>query len=229
MPGGTDDVTRTTGFTFTGSYSYNDRYFADLTLRTNGSSRFGKDKKWANFWSLGLGWNLHNEAFMENVDWLKQFKVVASIGTTGNQALLANQSLAMYKYIMGTSYVGGFTGSTVSNMENPTLQWEQKLEKTVGFKGSIWKFDFNFNLYDNTTENLVTQLTLHPSSGFTSYYENIGEISNKGFDGDFSFTAFNNKNGFLKFDINFAHNKNKIEKISDAMKKYNENIMNAFT
>ena len=74
VPTGADGLNRSLGFLLTGGYSYKNRYMVDLTGKTSASSVFGTDNKWANFWSLGLAWNLHNEPFMSwSRNWLHQF------------------------------------------------------------------------------------------------------------------------------------------------------------
>jgi hypothetical protein len=89
-PRGVDGVSRELGFLLIGSYSYDRRYLSDFTVRTNASSQFGADKRWANFWSFGLGWNLHNEAWFDNVDFIDRLKLRGTVGSTGNQSFNTN-------------------------------------------------------------------------------------------------------------------------------------------
>ena len=97
-PSGITQTKRDIGILGTLSYTYLDKYLLDFTLRSNGSSMFGNDKRWATFWSVGIGWNLHKELFLSDVEWLNTLKLRASIGTTGNQNFQNNKSIAINGY-----------------------------------------------------------------------------------------------------------------------------------
>src|SRR5699024_7782488 len=103
-PRGVDGINRELGVLIIGTYSYDERYLSDLTLRTNASSQFGADKRWANFWSFGLGWNLHNEAFFEAVTFIDRLKIRGSLGSTGNQIFNTNASISTYTYYLQNFY-----------------------------------------------------------------------------------------------------------------------------
>jgi len=106
---------------------------------------FGNDKRWATFWSVGIGWNLHKELFLSDVEWLNTLKLRASIGTTGNQNFQNNKSIAINGYYTADRYRGAI-GSYLQNMQNPELKWEQKMDYNIGldavFMGVDIRMDF---------------------------------------------------------------------------------------
>ena len=103
-PVGISSITREISFLGTASYSYDDRYNVDLTFRESASSLYGADNRWLSAWSAGVAWNLHNEPFLRDQDVLKQFKIRASAGLTGNQNYDTNEVLATYLYYTGATY-----------------------------------------------------------------------------------------------------------------------------
>lgn len=221
-PTGMSSIRREAGFTGIAQYSYDDRLIADFTLRTNATSMFGSNNRWATFWSLGLGWNIHNERFITS-DEISQLRLRASIGTVGNQNFMNNRSLSVYEYVPDERY-NGKVGSWLQNMENPDLKWEQSLEKNVGFDVSAYGLTVTADLYHKSTKNTVTNLAIAPSTGFTSVSENIGTVENKGFEVRLNYRAINTQRAFLNISGSVASNKNTITKISDAMEAYNDRI-----
>lgn len=92
-PGGSESKSRRVGFVGNASYSFEDRYFVDASFRTDGSSLYGADKRFAPFWSAGIGWNIHRENFMSNVDWINRLKIRASVGETGSNNFSAYEAM----------------------------------------------------------------------------------------------------------------------------------------
>lgn len=211
------------------NYSFMDRYLVDASIRTTGSSQFGKDKRWGNFWSFGLGWNVHNEPFIANrkiANAINLLKIRGSYGYTGSQNFSSYQSIPTYQYY-SRYYYNASIGAYLQAFPNTKLQWQEKLDANLGIDLTLWKkLNITFNYYKATTKNSIGQLTVAPSIGFTSYAENIGDIENKGFDLNASYTVFNQPStrSYLTFNFSMAQNKNVIKKISDAMRKYNESL-----
>ena len=220
-PSGMSRKNRDIGILGTFSYTYMDKYLIDFTLRSNGSSIFGNDKRWASFWSLGLGWNMHKEKFMENLEWLDRLKWRFSVGTTGNQNFMNNRSMAINGYYLEDRYMGA-VGSYTQNMENPSLKWEQKLDYNAGFDAVFCGVDLRVDFYKSVTKDLVTNIGIAPSTGFKNVSENLGKVENKGFEIIGSYTPWRSRKGFVRVNASIAYNKDKIVEISDAMKKFNE-------
>lgn len=222
-PTGAAAITRELGFLGAFSYMYDNRFLTDLTLRTNASSQFGKDKRWANFWSLGLGWNLHNESFMEGLDAVKQFKIRGSLGSTGNSNFLANQAEATYNYYVESLYQG-FPGSYLANLSNSSLQWESKFDYNLGFDASVKNLSLKFDYYQSYTENLITDVSLPNSTGFTMVKDNLGKVKNTGLELYGSYLLYSKKNDFFSLHFGVETNKNQIVELSNAMKVFNANM-----
>lgn len=211
------------------NYSFKDRYLLDASLRTTGSSQFGRDKRWGNFWSVGVGWNMHNEPFIKNHEIgnvINLLKLRASVGYSGSQNFNAYQAIPTYEYY-SDYYYNGSNGAYLQAFPNTRLQWQEKFDKNIGLDLTLWeKLNLTFNYYQATTKNSISQLTVAPSVGFTSYAENIGDIENKGFDLDLNYLVFNipSTRSYLSLNFTIASNTNKIKKISDALRKYNETM-----
>lgn len=223
-PIGYSSINRQASFLLAASYDYDNRYLADATIRESASSLYGSDNRWANSWSFGIGWNLHNEAFIKNLAWLKQFKLRASVGLTGNQNFDTNAALATYKYYTGISY-GGFTGAYLSNMPNPKLKWEQKKDYNIGFDMRIAKLSLTFDYYSADTKNMLTNVSIPTSTGFAIVKDNLGLVRNSGVEAKANYTVWQNKKGFFNVYGTFTYTKNKIIRLSESMRAYNEKMM----
>lgn len=220
-PSGTSGFTREVGVLTVLSYTYMDRFLFDGTFRLNASSVFGSTNRWAPFWSVGVGWNLHKESFFKDLSDIKLFKIRGSVGSTGNQSFLTNKSLTVNNYYMNDRYTD-FIGAYAANMENPDLKWEQKMEYDAGIDAELYGFNFRFDVYKTLTQNLVTSLSTAPSTGFTNVSENLGFVENKGVEAYLSYTLFQNRNGFIRLSGSYTNNKNTILEISEAMRTYND-------
>lgn len=207
------------------NYSYDDRLLFDATFRTNASSQFGANQRWGNFWSLGAGWNMHNEKWLRSKEWFSRLKLRASVGSTGSQGNNAYQSLATYNY--SEKNYENKLGAYLMGMENKDLKWQKKMDYNVGMDMSV-KNNFNlvFDYYQSTTENLLVAFTLPPSTGFTTVQENVGKVRNTGVELSMSYMVLSRPQDrtFLTLSLRAAHNKNRVVKISDSMKAYNEKM-----
>lgn len=219
-PYGTTGLNRNLGFLLTSGYSYDNRYMVDLTGKTSASSVFGTDNKWALFWSFGLAWNLHNEEFLKGSDLLKQLKLRASMGSSGNQNYTTNKSITLYNYYF--KYYHGFSGALPANMSNPNLAWEQKMDYNVGLDMRAKRLTANLDFYIADTENLVFSQSILPSTGFTSVSSNMGTVRNKGVELNLSYTIWQERASYFSLLFNASLNDNRIYKLSSSLKEYNE-------
>jgi TonB-linked SusC/RagA family outer membrane protein len=219
-PTGSSAITRELGFLGAFSYMYDNRYLSDLTVRTNASSQFGTDKRWAKFWSFGLGWNIHNESFMKDFTAIKQLKLRGSLGSTGNSNFLTNQAVATYGYYTESTYQG-FPGSYLLNLANSGLQWESKFDYNAGLDLNINKLSLKFDYYLADTKNLITDVTTPGSTGFNSVKDNLGKVRNTGFELYASYLVWSRKSSFVTLNFGIETNKNKIVELSNAMKSFN--------
>lgn len=223
-PSGTDAITRETGFFSALNYSYNERYLADLTFRRQGSSVFGADNRWGNFWSAGIGWNLHREAFLSDKEWLSQLKLRASTGYTGSQNFNPYQAMATYSYFTDV-YYDNIVGARLLGLANDELKWQQTRDYNFGIDAQLLsRINLRLDYYISNTNSLLTDLSLPGSVGFSSIKENLGQVRNNGIDAVISFKAINkpSTNSFLNVFVNLGMNKNKLVKISDALNSLND-------
>lgn len=224
-PEGAESTTRNLGFNAVFNYSFDDRLLFDGTFRTSASSQFGANQRWGNFWGIGMGWNIHNEKWLKETGLFTRLKLRASVGSTGSQGTDAYQSLATYNY--SDKFYDDKLGAYLLGMENNDLQWQKKVDYNVGLDMTV-KNNFNlvFDYYQSITDNLLIAFTLPPSVGFNTVQENVGKVKNTGVEVSMSYTMLSRPKDrtYLTLSLRGAHNKNKIIRISDAMKAYNEKM-----
>jgi hypothetical protein len=194
----------------------------DATVKGSASSVFGTNNKWGTFWSAGFAWNLHHENFMSlTSSWLKMLKIRASLGSSGNQNFMTNNSLPVYKFY-NNAYYNGFTGAYLTNMENPDLGWEQKMDYNVGLDFRTNAISFVFDAYIADTENLVFSRSILPSTGYKMVSDNLGKVRNKGLEAGLTYRLWQRGASYVALLGKVALNDNRLLKISDALRSYNE-------
>ena len=219
-----DNETRLLGGFAILNYSLNDIYLFDASYRFDGSSEFGTDRKYAPFWSLGAGLNIHNYQYMQKYGWLNNLKVSASVGETGKSNFQPYVARNTLNAMLDDWYPTGIGASLVA-MGNENLTWEKLL--TWNFRADIGLFNrvmIKFDYYIKNTKDLVTEVSLPLSSGFSVYTDNIGEVENKGFEVDVNWRMYSTKDWDVSLFGNLAHNKNRLKSISETLKRYNERI-----
>ena len=222
-PDGSNSQTREIGFIGALNYSYADRYLFDASVRRTGSSQYGSDNRWGTFWSLGVGWNLHHEKFLENNNWIKYLKLRSSLGYTGSQNFSPYQARARYTY-NSTLYDGRF-GALLKGLPNSSLRWQRTKDWNSGFDLMLKGFlNVRFDYYISTTDDLLSDMSIPPSMGYTTYKENLGKIQNKGYEVNLSFTPYRDTKhqAWITINASALHNNNKIKRIYDIFKSSNE-------
>lgn len=227
-PGGTEATTRRIGVLANVNYIYDERYFADLAYRLDGASQFGTDKRFAPFWSAGVGWNLQYESFIkDNLTFIDRLKLRASYGVTGNQQFSAYQPLATYSYITNDRYKT-WLGATQTQLGNPDLQWQKTGKYNVGMESELFKgrLMVQADVYKEHTSNLLSSLELPYSNGFTSYVENIGQLEQTGWELMATVMIIRNNARRINWSVtgNLANNTDKIVQLSQAMKAANDKL-----
>lgn len=224
-PSTNENKTRDAGAISAFNYSYDNRYLFDASFRLSGSSQFGSKNRWGKFWSLGLGWNVHKEKFMEAATWLNQLKIRGSVGFTGSQNFNSYQSMSTWNYYSSTFY-DGRPSTYLLSMANNNLKWQRKYDQNIGFDFSAFSHRLNlrFDYYIATTDDLLTDVTIPSSTGFTSYKENLGKVQNKGTELYASYRIYqsSNKRDYVNLYANVTHNTNRIKEISNSLRTYNE-------
>lgn len=162
-------------------YNYADKYYLSASYRTDGSSRFHKDSRWGNFWSVGGNWRISQEIFMKDLSWINNLSVKASYGIQGNDNLktyYAWQSFYSLKYPNAEQ-----TGSALSSLENRDLRWEKNGNLNIGLEGRFWdRLSVGIEWYSRKTSDMLMAFPMAPSLGFKEYDTNIGSMRNTGWD-----------------------------------------------
>ncbi|GHT37602.1 SusC/RagA family TonB-linked outer membrane protein [Bacteroidia bacterium] len=204
------------------NYSYDGKYMATFTLRSDGSSVLAKGKKWHTYPALSLAWNIRKESFMKNFDRIDLLKIRAGYGQTSNQSISPYAtlgSLGQNKYNYGSDLVYGYYTSTLSN---PNLGWEYTYSYNLGIDFSLWnRLSGSIDLYSQNTQDLLVSQRLPHSSGVqSSVMVNVGKTQNKGI--EFSLHSDNftpaSKDGFAwKTDFNLYINRNKLVSLNSGI------------
>lgn len=203
------------------SYDYSERYFTDLVLRNDASSRFGSNKRNGLFYSVGLLWKIKKEGFLKNIDWLDEFDFKVSYGTQGNS------SIPPY---MTASYVGkvgqkkGKMSMGLMAYGNPDLGWERQSKFTAGFKGRFWNtLEFNVEYYNRITSDMLFEVPISHTSGlaigqlgFVTHLENIGRYMNHGVDIRLAANIVRKQDYGISAYVNFSYNRDKVLELFDG-------------
>lgn len=224
-PGGSDDISRMIGVLGAANYTWKNRYFTDISGRLDGSSKFGGNNRWAKLWSVGIGWNVHEEAFLKDSKLISMLRLRASTGFTGSQNYNPNQALTMFDYIRGDFYFWSLPGASLTAMGNENLKWQRTRKHNIGVDLQLFnkRVSASGNFYIDDSMDALTQVSLPPSLGFNSYTENLGQVRNKGYEFNFSVIAISRpqENFYWTLFANAAHNKNTLMKISNFLDAWN--------
>lgn len=200
------------------NYGFKDKYFLTLTVRADGSSRFGNNNKWGSFPSAAVAWNAGKEDFIRQFKGISLLKFRFSAGLTGNQQIPTYKSLdeiTYYRYNFGNNIVSGYAPSTYAN---PNLTWEKTFQYDFGIDFGFLKNRVNivFDLYYKKTSDLLLNVPVPYTSGVANVFVNQGVVENKGVE-----IGINSQNiqGKLRWNTNFVFsaNKNKILSLGDGV------------
>ncbi|MCQ2163293.1 MAG: SusC/RagA family TonB-linked outer membrane protein [Bacteroidales bacterium] len=218
--------TRLASFLLMANYSWNDIYLLDVSMRADGSSEFGKDKKVAPFWAAGAGLNIHKYDFLKNNKTLSTLKLRASYGQTGKVNFPVYAAKSSYISTSTASWYLTGMGYMMQYLGNEALSWEKTNTIDLGFDLGFLqdRILLKASVYNKLTDDMITTVTLPSSSGFTSYMSNMGKVSNKGVELDLRCNIVNTKDWNVTLFGSLAHNENTILEISDALKAYNDKV-----
>lgn len=229
MPSGYNNKTRQFGITGNVNYTYNSLYYVDFSYRMDGNSSYGSDKKYAPFWSAGIGWNLHNEKFLKNNGIVNMLRLKASYGETGAASgALETDAYTYYKAINDNRYMN-WTGAALGGFGNPDLSWQTTKEMNIGTEFGLLdnRIKGSFEYYTKKTNNLLSSMDLPLAMGFSSYRANIGEVENKGWEAALQGFIIRDQKRKLNWMVGaqLVYNKNEITKLSQAIKEQTEAYM----
>lgn len=213
---------RSSSLFFNAGYSYDVRYLLDLNIRRDGSSVFGADNHFSTTWSVGLGWNLHNEQFMKGVSWLNYLKLRASVGNPGNQNFDDYVSMRIYGY--NNTYSSPF-GATVfvTNQGNRGLDWQQTLDMNVGFDLMLFnnRLKCYFDYFDKVTDPLLVSIGVPNSTGTSTVLRNFGTQETKGVTLVLNYAIVKTRDLLWSANLNMRHLTTKFKDIGNSLDIYN--------
>lgn len=193
-------------------YSYDDKYYISGSYRRDGSSVFGMDTRWGNFWSVGAKWRLSEENFLKDNEVVTNAAVRASYGTVGNQDI--DWYAARGFYVSGYNY-NQTPGMVPGSIANPNLTWEVSKKFDVGFDLSfIRRIHLTFDYYNEKTTDALFEVPLSMTTGQTSVYQNIGSIRNRGLEFSVNATVMQKRDFTWTAYANLTWNQNRVIKLS---------------
>ncbi|MDR3062247.1 MAG: SusC/RagA family TonB-linked outer membrane protein [Dysgonamonadaceae bacterium] len=206
------------------NYSYHDLYLADISFRLDGSSQFFNEKRFAPFWAAGAGINLHKYHFIKEAGFISTLKLRGSFGQLGKVTFPPFAAISTYASTSIDSWYYTGIGSILRYLGNDRLTWEKTNVTDISLEAGLWKNKvlLKSTTYNKNTTDMITSITIPASSGFTTYMDNLGRVNNRGIEFELRANVLQMKDLNLSLFGTFAHNKNKIVQISEALKTYNE-------
>ncbi len=204
---------------FRGEYNYKDLYYAEVAARTDASSRFGKDHRWGAFWSLGFMWNIKNEVFLKDVEWLTNAQIKLSTGTSGNSTIPDYDHLAL---VSGNANYYDQAGIYPMQSGNEDLGWEQTWANNVGLSlGLFNRANVNIDFYHKKTTNILMSVPQsYAVTGEGNRWENIGAMMNRGIEVAIDGDIIRMNDFTWNLSANFSYNKNKLLELYNGVEEY---------
>lgn len=220
----TDSRSGSTYLSFFGraEYNYLGKYFVDLSARRDASSRFGTNSRWANFWSVGTMWNAKAESFLENVSWLDNAQLLASIGTSGNSSIPDYDHLAL----VAGGPIYGLEGQVLLGLApyskgNEDLTWEKTTILNITMKlGFLNRFNLTAEFYNKYTSDMLMAVPVSVVGGYSTRWSNMGAMVNRGVDLDLNVNVLKFKDFLWTVSANASYNKNEIKELYEGRDEY---------
>lgn len=207
------------------NYSYDNIYLADFSFRMDGSSKFGKNARFAPFWSVGVGVNIHNYDFMKkHLPFVNTLRVRGTYGVTGNVNFPSYAAISTYKTAEYWYY--NTPANTLIALGNPDLTWERTGNYDFGVALEMFnrRVSLEANVYRKETTDQLSQLNIRTASGFDTYYTNAGSVLNKGYEVKLNLVPYQDRNWTVALNAMIAANKNRITKLGQDAAAYNQNV-----
>ncbi|MEJ8763665.1 TonB-dependent receptor [Phocaeicola sp. HCN-40430] len=193
------------------NYDYEHKYYASVNYRRDGSSRLGKNQRWANFWSVSAAWRISQESFMKNLSFIDDLKLRASYGVNGTLPTDLTGHMQLIGY--GYNYMKN-PGSLPVQLANPDLSWEKNYNFNIGFDARLFnRVGITFDFYNRNTKDLLQELPVSYVTGFSSILKNVGEINNRGVEVDINVDMLKDCPVAWNMGLNLSHNKNEVKKL----------------
>lgn len=221
-PSGSESINTTAGVFGNINLVVKNRYFADASFRSSGNSNYGTKDMYSSYWSAGIGWNIHNENFLKD-SWVNLLRLKGSVGYVGNGNFSDIKPYTIYQYKIENSYAGTIGAQPIS-MGNDLLKAERQLQLNLGLNASFLneRLDVTFEVYSQKTKDMLLDISMPPSSGITTTKSNLGEKVNRGYEWSVSAVLVRTNDIFWRVNLNSSHSKNKVQKISNALKRQSD-------
>src|SRR5690606_19713644 len=204
---------RIEGYFTNANYSFQDKYLLSASFRRDGTSRFAEDVRWGNFYSVGAGWRISQESFMQGVNWINELKLKASYGEQGNENV-GSYYIWQSLYGLGWNNVD-FPGAQIESLPNETLVWEKNAVFNVGADFSLFqnRLQGTVEYFERTSQDLIFGFPLAPSTGFENIDRNIGTLKNSGIELQLGYNIIRKRDFDWRADVNLTHFKNQFTKL----------------
>lgn len=210
--GGDQYTWKAIGYYFNTNYAYKDTYMLQFSFRHDGSSKFGRNKRFGNFFTVGGGWNMENEAFMQELDFISQLKLRASYGSTGNTPGGAFTHMGLYQINLNYNTL---PAAFPYQMVNRNMTWEKAYTTNVGIDAEFFnRLGLSLEFYIKNTSGLLYAMPLSALSGYSTQWVNQGAMKNTGVELTLSPEIIKTKDWNWSVNFNLAYNKNKITELA---------------
>ncbi len=223
-PQETEDVhVRSLGLTGNVNYTYDSRYFVDLSFRRDGSSQFGSKNPFGNFWSVGAGWNIHREKFLAGIGGIDNLRLKVSYGQTGSMQFSSYDAMRTFRYYADDRY-GTWGAAYLSGFGNEDLKWQVTDQFNVGTEIGMFRnrLAAAFDYYVKKTSNLLSYIDIPHYTGFRNYVTNVGAVKNTGFEASLTVVPVRNDDISWTVTGKIAYNKDEITYLSEDIKRQTE-------
>lgn len=206
-------------FFMRGEYNYQDRYYAEIALRADASSRFGQSNRWATFGSVGLMWNLKREPFMQEYEWLTDARINLSTGTSGNSEIPFYDHLEL---VGGGANYMGTAGTAPISEGNPDLGWEQLWTTNLALHAGFFsRINIDLEFYNKRTSNMLMYVPQSYSvNGFGSRWDNVGVMVNRGAELAVNADIIRTTDWTWNINANASYNYNEITELYNGITEY---------
>ena len=199
-------------------YNYDERIFGSASVRRDASSRFAPDHRWGTFWSVGAAWLMNKESWFD-LGWVQELKLKASLGSQGND------NIGDYRYtdVFNIINSGGNIGTSFNSKGTEDITWETNTNFNVGAEFQLWnRLTGSVEYYMRKTSDMLFAFSVAPSLGYSSYYDNVGNMVNSGVEIDLGINIFNTRNFTWDVNLNISTLKNRITMLDPDKKNTTE-------
>lgn len=206
------------GYFLRGQYDFDSKYFASVSYRRDASSRFAKDHRWGDFWSVGAAWII-NKDFLTDKKWIDMLKLKASVGQQGNDNIGNWSYTDLYQLVIADKVT---MSPSFYQIGNPNITWETTTNYNVGAEFGFFgnRLNGSVDVYYKKVDDLLFWLNIPESGGSRGYYDNIGDISNTGVEVTLNGSVIKTRDFEWSLNLNLSHNKTKILKLPESKKEY---------